>query len=66
MDRLPKPSPTCTPAPSPGPLLQGWSKFTASAFRCLRVEGNHLWPLDKEAKRGWLEVIAGELGELQF
>lgn len=48
----------------PGPTLQGWARFTTGAFSCRQVEGNHLWPLDREAKRAWLEAIAVELGRL--
>ena len=40
---------------------QGWSKFTTGAFSLSRVEGNHLWPLDKEPKGAWLAAIASGL-----
>lgn len=42
-------------------MVQGWSKFTTGAFSLSRVEGNHLWPLDKEPKGAWLAVIASGL-----
>lgn len=40
---------------------QGWRAFTTGAFKCSMVPGNHLWPLDKESKRLWLEAVAAEL-----
>lgn len=42
-------------------MVQGWRAFTTGAFSCSMVPGNHLWPLDKEAKRLWLEAVAAEL-----
>lgn len=42
---------------------QGWARFTTGAFRCEAVEGSHLWPLEKEAKRKWLQAIAEQLAE---
>lgn len=43
-------------------MVQGWQRFTSSGdFACCEVGGNHLWPLDKDAKRCWLEAIVGEL-----
>lgn len=44
---------------------QGWSRFTAGAFELRRVEGHHLWPLDKASKAAWLGVIAEQLAALE-
>ncbi len=46
--------------------VQGWKQFSSGPFKCLRVEGNHLWPLDKEAKSTWLQTIANELARLEL
>ncbi|GAB4813687.1 hypothetical protein N2152v2_000733 [Parachlorella kessleri] len=47
-------------------MVEGWQKFTAGPFICHRVEGNHLWPLDKDAKKGWLQTIADEVVSLEL
>lgn len=39
----------------------GWERFTSGAFECVEVEGNHLFPLDKQPKLVWLQHIADRL-----
>jgi surfactin synthase thioesterase subunit len=41
--------------------LQGWSAVTSGSFKCHRINGNHLWPLDKVPKQQWLARIVEEL-----
>lgn len=41
--------------------LQGWSRFTSGSFSIQQVQGNHLWPLEKEAKQAWLEWVVHRL-----
>ena len=41
--------------------VRGWERFTRGEFRCEAIEGNHLWPLDKEAKAEWLRRVAKAL-----
>lgn len=38
-------------------MVQGWQRFTTGAFSCDRIDGNHLWPLDKAPKLQWLQSI---------
>jgi hypothetical protein len=45
-------------------LSQGWRRFTTGPFTCSVVEGNHLWPLQKEAKAAWLTEIVEHLNRL--
>lgn len=42
-------------------MVLGWEKFTRGRFECVEVEGNHLFPLEKEAKTVWLQHIADRL-----
>ncbi len=56
--RLPQPYPCIYP--------QGWSRFTTGAFELHKVEGHHLWPLDKGSKAMWLGAIAAQLEQLQL
>jgi hypothetical protein len=49
-----------------GGVAQGWGRFTSGRFSCHRVEGHHLWPLDRESKQAWLAHIAAELQQLQL
>ncbi|GMH38250.1 hypothetical protein BSKO_06134 [Bryopsis sp. KO-2023] len=45
-------------------MVEGWEKFGSEGFECIGVEGNHLWPLDKEAKLVWLSAIVERLENL--
>ena len=47
-------------------MVSGWRAFTSGPFTLERIEGHHLWPLDKESKRVWLQLIAGGLDKLQL
>lgn len=42
-----------------------WRQFTRGPFSCSRVDGNHLWPLDKTSKVEWQEHIVKELEEME-
>eukprot|EP00873_Tetraselmis_striata_P042069 jgi/Tetstr1/462333/TSEL_007339.t1 len=42
-------------------MVERWSKFTSAAFTCLKIEGNHLWPLEKAPKDVWLKEIEKRL-----
>jgi hypothetical protein len=42
-------------------FMQGWQRFSSAPFSITRIEGNHLWPLQKEPKAAWLEHIAAKL-----
>lgn len=46
-------------------MVSGWGAFTSGAFTLERIEGHHLWPLDKESKCVWLQLIAERLEKLQ-
>ena len=50
--------------PALPPPAQGWARFTNGPFRLLRVEGNHLWPLQREGKAAWLQAVAEGLQQL--
>ncbi|KAF5835551.1 Alpha/Beta hydrolase protein [Dunaliella salina] len=39
-------------------MVQGWRAFTTA------IEGNHLWPLNKEPKLRWLQLITDQLARL--
>ena len=41
--------------------MQGWQRFTTGRFKCAEIDGNHLWPLNKDAKKAWLEQAVEEL-----
>ena len=45
-------------------MVAGWRRFTSAAFSQHEIEGHHLWPLDKAAKREWLSRIVAELEAL--
>ena len=42
-------------------MVQGWERFTEGGFECVEVEGDHLFPLEKEPKTVWLQHIADRL-----
>jgi hypothetical protein len=42
-------------------LVRGWASFAGGAFEVLRVEGGHLFPLEKGPKQVWLRLIAERL-----
>lgn len=42
-------------------MAQGWRRFTAGPFRCIEIEGNHLWPMENAAKAVWLNAITDHL-----
>lgn len=44
--------------------FQEWQRFTSGPFSCTRIEGNHLWPLQKEAKAVWLSKVVEGLRKL--
>ena len=41
--------------------VRGWARFTRGAFACTRMEGHHLWPLQRGPKTAWLQAIANGL-----
>jgi surfactin synthase thioesterase subunit len=45
-------------------MVAEWRRFTSAAFSQLEIEGHHLWPLDKAAKREWLSRIVAVLAAL--
>jgi surfactin synthase thioesterase subunit len=40
-----------------------WAQFTTKTFQIEKIKGNHLWPLDKNAKSVWLESIVNFMSE---
>jgi surfactin synthase thioesterase subunit len=48
--------------------VKGWEKFLGEGaggrFELRMIDGNHLWPLDKEAKAEWLQHIVVELEKM--
>lgn len=42
-------------------MVLGWERFTKGGFECVEIQGNHLFPLDKEPKTVWLQHIADRL-----
>eukprot|EP00798_Chlamydomonas_sp_ICE-L_P020966 gene20966-27821_t len=38
-------------------LVEEWGRFTCGAFSCTEIDGGHLWPLEKDAKKQWLSQI---------
>ena len=40
-----------------------WAQFTTKTFQIEKIKGNHLWPLDKNAKSVWLENIVNFMSE---
>lgn len=42
-------------------MVHGWGAFTTGAFTLKRIEGHHLWPLDKKGKRVWLLSVVDVL-----
>jgi surfactin synthase thioesterase subunit len=44
--------------------VRGWARFTTSGFDCRRVEGHHLWPLQRGPKAVWLQAIADGLSDI--
>lgn len=55
-----------TQPPSLAVCLQGWRSFTTGRFECDAINGNHLWPLQPDAKRAWLSAIAQALEALRL
>ena len=43
--------------------VSGWARFFGGGFELLRIDGNHLWPLDRDGKREWLAAIAERLDD---
>ena len=43
------------------PMVSGWRKFTTGSFQLIEIQGNHLWPLMKEAKQQWLASIVDHI-----
>lgn len=41
--------------------VRGWARFTSGAFACTRMQGHHLWPLQRGPKTAWLQAIADGL-----
>lgn len=37
--------------------VMGWSTLTSKTFQLHAIDGNHLWPLDKQSKVSWLQHI---------
>ena len=46
-------------------MVEGWQRFTTSAFEAIEIGGHHLWPLDRQAKVSWLEHICQRLDSLE-
>jgi surfactin synthase thioesterase subunit len=47
-------------------MVRGWQKFTRKPFSIHAIEGNHLFPLQKEQKLEWLLKIVQGLEGLQL
>lgn len=45
-------------------MVEGWTRFTTGKFQISQIEGHHLWPLDRDAKRVWQEAIVKELADI--
>ena len=45
-------------------MVEGWEMHTAGAFELIEIAGNHLFPLQKEPKGEWLQMIVDRLGKL--
>ena len=45
-------------------MVHGWRRFTAAEFQCHCIEGNHLWPQDRDAKAAWLTEVVNGIGRL--
>ena len=45
-------------------MVEGWELHTTGAFEVIEIVGNHLFPLQKEPKREWLQTIVDRLGKL--
>lgn len=42
-------------------MVRGWQNFTTGSFQLISIDGNHLWPLMKEAKTQWLRSIVDRI-----
>lgn len=42
-------------------MVRGWQRFTTGPVTITRMEGSHLWPLQREPKAEWLRAIAEAL-----
>ena len=42
-------------------MVSGWRRFTTGSFLLHKIEGNHLWPLAKQAKSQWLTSIVDHI-----
>jgi len=42
-------------------LVAGWEGLSAPGFALERLPGPHMFPLDRDLKRGWLEGVVGHL-----
>ena len=38
-------------------MVARWQRFTRGAFSLRYIDGHHLFPLDREGKRQWLDAI---------
>jgi len=47
-------------------MVEGWETHTTAAFECIAVTGNHLFPLQKESKARWLELIVDRLAKIEL
>jgi surfactin synthase thioesterase subunit len=47
-------------------MVEGWETHTNGAFELLSIDGHHLFPLQKEQKRTWLEAIVARLEKLRL
>lgn len=44
--------------------VKGWKRFFSGDFSSERIQGNHLWPLDKAQKTLWLDKIVVQMDKL--
>ena len=45
-------------------MVEGWAAHTTGAFQLTEIEGHHLWPLVKESKAHWLQLIVEDCQRL--
>lgn len=46
--------------------MQAWERLTTGVFEVHRIEGNHLWPMEKDGKFDWQEIITDTLDREEF
>eukprot|EP00877_Chromochloris_zofingiensis_P014233 jgi/Chrzof1/9063/Cz03g34210.t1 len=47
-------------------MVKAWERLTTGVFEVHRIEGNHLWPMEKDGKFDWQEIITDTLDREEF